>query len=75
MEHDAGEHPHEAPQLALDNARAGRDLGWHPVWDAAVTLDRTARWYRLLHEEGKVATCEDLAAFVLDARSAGLAWA
>ena len=29
----AGAHPHEAPVLRLDSAKAREQLGWTPVWD------------------------------------------
>jgi len=74
-EHDNGAHPHEAPLLALDSSRAQRELGWHAVWDAATTLDRTARWYQAQATSGTLRTHDDLLAFARDARSAGLAWA
>jgi CDP-glucose 4,6-dehydratase len=70
-----GEHPHEAATLRLDCRRAARELGWRPVWDAATTLQRTARWYRDFHERGVVGSADDLQDFVVAARAAGLAWA
>jgi CDP-glucose 4,6-dehydratase len=72
---DDGEHPFEAPELALDSTKADRELGWRPVWDAATTLDRTAEWYKALHASGEVKTRDDLAAYVSAARAAGLSWA
>ena len=75
VRHDRGEHPHEAPLLALDSARAMGALGWRPVWDASTTLARTADWYRAFAAGGGVRTRDDLAAFAGDARRAGLAWA
>ena len=75
IETDSGPHPHEAAHLALDCSKAARELAWHPVWDADKTLERTAQWYRAYLADGSVRTRDDLAAYVADARIAGLAWA
>lgn len=75
VEHDAGPHPHEAAQLALDCSKAAHELGWRPVWNADTTLVHTARWYRAYSADGSIRSREDLAAYVADARSAGLEWA
>jgi len=72
---DGAAHPHEAALLHLDCASAREQLAWHPVWDLATTLARTARWYRRFHEHGDVASAGDLACYVADARAASLAWA
>ena len=71
---DDGDHPHEAPDLALDCSKVGRELGWRPVWDAAMTLDRTADWYKALSADGSVHTRDDLERYITDARAAGLSW-
>jgi len=75
VELDRGMHPHEAAQLALDCSKAARELAWRPVWDADTTLERTARWYRTYSADGSVRSRDDLAAYVADARAAGLEWA
>lgn len=75
VEHDDGPHPHEAATLTLDCSKAARELGWHPVWDADTTLQRTARWYRAFPAESSLHSRDDLAAYVGDARRAGLGWA
>lgn len=75
IERDARTHPHEAARLHLDCGRARDRLGWHPVWDAAVAVARTADWYRRWHADGTVASRDDLARYCADARTAGLAWA
>lgn len=41
---------HEATLLMLDAGKAKRELGWHPRWDIATTLTRTAEWYRAHHD-------------------------
>lgn len=75
VEHDPGPHPHEAATLTLDCSKAARNLGWHPVWNADTTLQRTAQWYQAFAENRSVRSRDDLAAYVADARSAGLEWA
>ncbi len=67
--------PHEAGLLALDCAKARQRLGWRPVWDAALTLERTAAWYRRQHESGELGSRDDIERYVADARRAGVAWA
>ena len=66
---------HEAGLLHLDCAKARARLGWQPVWNAALTFERTAAWYRGHHEQGELASRADLARYVADARRAGIAWA
>ncbi len=41
-----GEHPPEAPALALDSALASEALGWHPRLSSSTTVEWTAEWYR-----------------------------
>ena len=38
--------PHEAQFLYLDSAKAHRTLGWQSHWDLALSLKKTAEWYR-----------------------------
>ena len=73
--HDGGPHPHESPLLALDCSKSEQQLGWRPVWDASTTLQRTVDWYRAMDRNGELRSVDDLAAYVGDARRAGLAWA
>lgn len=75
FEIDTQAQPHEAALLHLDCTKAHDRIGWRPVWDAATMLARTAQWYRGLHEHGRVASRDDLAQYVADARRAGAAWA
>ncbi len=72
---DTRPQPHEAALLHLDCGKAREQLGWRPVWDAATMLERTAHWYRAWHEQGVVASRDDLQHYRADARRAGLAWA
>ena len=73
--HDDGPHPHEAALLALDCTKAEQQLGWRPVWDASTTMERTVSWYRAMEGNGELRSAQDLAAYIVDARRAGLAWA
>lgn len=75
VELDTGPHPQETQRLALESGRAARELDWHPVWDAATSLDRTMDWYRAQSGHGELRSHGDLASFVRDARRAGMAWA
>jgi CDP-glucose 4,6-dehydratase len=67
--------PHEAMKLTLDCRKAERELGWQPVWDAATTIERTARWYRSFGEDGSIRSRDDLVAYVSCARQSSAGWA
>ncbi|WP_084584310.1 CDP-glucose 4,6-dehydratase [Sphingomonas azotifigens] len=41
-----GDHPQEAPALALDSTRAASELGWVPKMKMLDTIQWTAEWYR-----------------------------
>lgn len=45
-EADAGNHPHEAPVLALDSGRAAEHLGFRSPWGFERSVDETVAWYR-----------------------------
>lgn len=49
---DASDHkaPHEATLLNLSIARSERILNWRPKWGFEQTLEKTAVWYRDVHE-------------------------
>jgi CDP-glucose 4,6-dehydratase len=70
-----GPHPHEAATLRLDCAKAARELGWRPVWDAATTCERTITWYRNFYESGAIDSAEQLRSYVDDAGALELDWA
>ena len=70
----AGEHPHEAGLLYLDNSKAKRLLDWQPVWDLQRALAATAQWYSA-HTRGELLTQAQIAAFVAAAQQADCAWA
>ncbi len=66
--------PHEANLLYLDNSKAKIELGWRPVWGLDQTLAATAAWYRQFLQDGAMLSRQQLAAYIADARAAGLAW-
>ena len=43
---DEGDHPHEAGLLALDAAKAERELGWHNKLDFADSVTWTVDWHK-----------------------------
>ena len=43
--------PHEAGILRLCIDKAAWNLDWHPRWNSAETVDRTARWFRRVLQE------------------------
>jgi len=75
VEPSPGPHPHEAATLRLNCSKAVRELGWHPVWNAAATVARTVDWYREFHQHGVLRSKSDLRDYITDARAAGLGWA
>jgi CDP-glucose 4,6-dehydratase len=68
---------HEAGLLNLSIEKAFHLLGWHPVWDFAETIARTANWYAGV-EKGKetplALTRAQIAVYTDAARLAGLRW-
>lgn len=42
---DGGENPPEAGYLALDSAKAERELGWRAKWDLGAALERIVQWH------------------------------
>lgn len=67
--------PHEANLLYLDSAKARSQLGWRPVWSIDQALAATADWYRAWLDDGRVASREQLAAYVAAAKAAQAPWA
>ncbi len=75
---DGAPQPHEAHRLSLDSTKARERLGWATVWDASAAVERTAAWYAGYHLDPASARPmleAQLAAYLEDARAAGLAWA
>lgn len=56
---------HEAGLLHLVTDQAHHGLGWRPRWDLPTTAERTARWYRDVHEGASPLRCclDDLEAY------------
>lgn len=73
---DRGEHPHEANLLALDPAKAERELGWRNRLGFHDALSWTVSWARRVHDgaDPLTVTREQIDAFahVLDPDGAGL---
>lgn len=69
---------HEAGLLRLAIGKVRERLGWHPVWDFAATVERTADWYSAVLADpaaAREACLADLAAYCAEAEAKGLAWA
>ena len=60
--------PHEAGLLHLQIDKAHHRLGWQPRWDYGTTVERTAVWYRAVHEGASPLACclADLACYQKD---------
>jgi CDP-glucose 4,6-dehydratase len=70
---DAGG-PHETKTLKVDSTKARTRLGWQPVCDCSVAVERTARWYRRYYEAGKTSSQDDLQWYNEEARRRGYVW-
>ncbi len=59
-----GDHPREAPALALDARAAAAELGWHPRLPARMALQWSADWYRRFDagEDPRTISLDQLAA-------------
>ena len=57
---------HEAQALTLNNTKAKRLLGIHPLWNLETAVDRTMNWYRLQNSgHSAVDLCEqDIQAYL-----------
>jgi len=64
----------EAHLLQLDSTKARSELGWRPVWSLDAALRATAEWYASFLDSGRVESRAQLARYVRDARTAGVAW-
>jgi CDP-glucose 4,6-dehydratase len=49
---DPDEHPHEANYLKLDCSKAKTQLGWQPLWNLDVALDKIVEWTAAYREGG-----------------------
>lgn len=72
----AAEAKPEARLLAIDCGKAARELCWRPVWTASEAFERTACYYRDLHDgaDGGELARNDLQAYLETAEKEGLAW-
>lgn len=63
--HDAGEHPHEAAELALDSGKARAGLGWRPRLPIAEALDWVVDWHKAASAPGsaRAATLDQIARY------------
>lgn len=43
---DPIDQPHEANYLKLDISKARNKLGWEPVWDLNIAIDKIIKWHR-----------------------------
>ena len=69
---------HEAGLLKLNIDKAGKRLGWHPVWPFAETVTRTAGWYRQVSDApaaARGACLADLDQYCAAASAQGLPFA
>ena len=62
---DDGEHPHEAPTLALDPTLAREAIGWTTRFDLQTSIAMTAQWYRAQHDSAdlRALTLEQIRAY------------
>lgn len=68
---------HEATLLSLAIDKAGRVLGWKPVWDFPATIAHTVEWYRSVSADASVApglTRRQIATYEAAARALKLTW-
>lgn len=66
--------PHEATLLYLDSAKARSLLGWRSIWSIDQALAATADWYRAWLDHGRVASREQLTAYLAAATTAHVSW-
>jgi CDP-glucose 4,6-dehydratase len=65
---------HEANLLYLDSAKAHSQLGWQPVWNLDITLEKTADWYRTFQSSQTIISSHQLAQYVEAAQNAQAEW-
>ena len=66
--------PHEANLLYLDSAKANSQLGWQPLWNLDITLEKTADWYRTFLSNQTAISTQQLAQYVEAAQNAQVGW-
>ena len=72
--HQIPNQPHEAGMLRLDCSKARTQLQWFPVWTGKETIVKTAEWYRIFYESGKVQSMIDLDSYIADAKIKKVIW-
>jgi len=55
---------HEAGLLILDNTKAITQLGWQPVWNTTVAVQKTITWYKEYYATGNINTNENITAYL-----------
>ncbi len=53
-------HPFMVYKLKIDSTESRKLLGWKPVWDTEVAVERTINWYRNYYEEGRIRSNDDI---------------
>lgn len=71
--------PHEAGLLQLSIDKAHALLRWSPVWNFAIAVEQTVRWYRATSEKpdpvfARQLTSAQIWAYTAKAREAGVPW-
>ncbi len=65
---------HEAGLLQLSTDKANSLLGWSPVWNFPMAVERTIQWYREPKQKHEL-TVAQIADYSAQARQQGLPWA
>jgi CDP-glucose 4,6-dehydratase len=68
-------HPHETTLLKLDCSKARDRLGWHPVWNHNIAIEKTINWYKRFYESNEVLSWVDLNCYIQDACDKNIEWA
>jgi CDP-glucose 4,6-dehydratase len=66
--------PYEANLLYLDSAKAQTQLGWYPVWNLDITIEKTAYWYQAYLNDGVVISEQQLAQYIEAAKNMHIGW-
>jgi CDP-glucose 4,6-dehydratase len=68
---------HEARLLNLDTTKAGRLLGWEPVWSFEQSIAATVEWYRKSAAQANAMdlTEDQIGDYSAAAREVSMAWA
>lgn len=71
--HDKNDHPHEAGYLKLDCSKAKSRLGWSPVWNLSIALEKIYQWHtKVGSEKDAYSVClAQIAEFIKAAEACG----